>query len=113
MTFGGLVWRSAQSIVTPYVIEVGKNGQVRAVGEAATPYQSADGQIVCHLANFITQVRSFSIDLIVVRQNWLDAHDYYGKNDSFARVFACPHLCRHHPVHHTGHGRHKRPAKSY
>ena len=36
---GGLVWRSAQSIVTPYVIEVDNAGQVRAVGEAATPYQ--------------------------------------------------------------------------
>ena len=30
---GGLVWRSAQSIVTPYVIEVDNAGQVRAVGE--------------------------------------------------------------------------------
>ncbi len=40
---GGLVWRSAQSIVTPYVIEVDQSGQVRAVGEAATPYRPADG----------------------------------------------------------------------
>ena len=39
---GGLVWRSAQSIVTPYVIEVDQAGQVRAVGEAATPYQPSD-----------------------------------------------------------------------
>ena len=30
---GGLVWRSAQSIVTPYVIEVDQSGQVRAVGD--------------------------------------------------------------------------------
>ena len=30
---GGLVWRSAQSIVTPYVIEVDQAGQVRTVGE--------------------------------------------------------------------------------
>lgn len=36
---GGLVWRSAQSIVTPYVVEVDRSGQVRAVGEAATPYR--------------------------------------------------------------------------
>ena len=33
----GLIWRSVQSIVTPYVIEVDNAGQVRAVGEAATP----------------------------------------------------------------------------
>ena len=37
---GGLVWRSAQSIVTPYVVEVDQAGQVRTVGEAATPYSS-------------------------------------------------------------------------
>ena len=39
---GGLVWRSAQSIVTPYVIEVDQAGQVRTVGEAATQYRPAD-----------------------------------------------------------------------
>jgi type IV secretory pathway TrbF-like protein len=73
---GGLVWRSAQSIVTPYVIEVDNAGQVRAVGEAATPYRPNDAQIAHHLARFVTLVRSLSIDPIVVRQNWLDAYDY-------------------------------------
>ena len=73
---GGLVWRSAQSIVTPYVIEVDRAGQVRAVGEAATPYQPSDAQIAFHLARFVTDVRSLSIDPIVVRQNWLEAYDY-------------------------------------
>ena len=73
---GGLVWRSAQSIVTPYVIEVDQAGQVRAVGEAATPYRPADAQIAHHLARFVSLVRSLSIDPIVVRQNWLDAYDY-------------------------------------
>lgn len=95
---GGLVWRSAQSIVTPYVVEVDKTGQVRAVGEAATPYRPADAQVAYHLARFVTLVRSLSIDPIVVRQNWLDAYDYttdrgaavlndYARtNDPFARV---------------------------
>lgn len=95
---GGLVWRSAQSIVTPYVIEVDHDGQVRTVGEAATPYRPTDAQITYHLAQFITLVRSLSIDPIVVRQNWLDAYDYttdrgavvlndYARtNDPFARV---------------------------
>ncbi|SDM59786.1 type IV secretion system protein VirB5 [Oryzisolibacter propanilivorax] len=95
---GGLVWRSAQSIVTPYVIEVDQAGQVRAVGEAATPYKPSDAQIAHHLARFVTLVRSLSIDPIVVRQNWLDAYDYttdkgavvlneYARtNDPFARI---------------------------
>lgn len=73
---GGLVWRSAQSIVTPYVVEVDSAGQVRAVGEAATPYKPSDAQIAHHLARFITDVRSLSIDPIVVRQNWLEAYEY-------------------------------------
>jgi type IV secretion system protein VirB5 len=73
---GGLVWRSAQSIVTPYVVEVDSAGQVRAVGEAATPYKPSDAQIAHHLARFVTDVRSLSIDPIVVRQNWLEAYDY-------------------------------------
>ena len=72
----GLIWRSVQSIVTPYVIEVDNAGQVRAVGEAATPYKPNDAQTAHHLARFITLVRSLSIDPIVVRQNWLDAYDY-------------------------------------
>ena len=95
---GGLVWRSAQSIVTPYVVEVDSAGQVRAVGEAATPYKPTDAQIAYHLARFMNDVRSLSIDPIVVRQNWLNAYDYTtdhgaavlndyaSKNDPFARV---------------------------
>ena len=95
---GGLVWRSAQSIVTPYVVEVDSAGQVRAVGEAATPYKPNDAQIAYHLARFLTDVRSLSIDPIVVRQNWLEAYayatdkgaatlnDYARSNDPFARI---------------------------
>ncbi|MCK9509624.1 MAG: conjugal transfer protein TrbF [Pigmentiphaga sp.] len=95
---GGLVWRSMQSIVTPYVVEVDQTGQVRAVGEAATQYRPADAQQAHHIARFITLVRSLSIDPIVVRQNWLDAYDYttdrgaavlndYARvNDPFGRI---------------------------
>jgi type IV secretion system protein VirB5 len=95
---GGLIWRSAQSIVTPFVVEVDNAGQVRAVGEAATPYQPNDAQIAHHLARFVTDVRSLSIDPIVVRQNWLEAYeyttdrgaatlnDYARSNDPFSRI---------------------------
>lgn len=76
MMAGGLVWRSAQSIVMPYVVEVDQSGQVRTVGEAAIPYRPSDAQIAFHLAHFITLVRSLSIDPVVVRQSWLDAYDY-------------------------------------
>jgi type IV secretion system protein TrbF len=95
---GALVWRAGQSLVTPYVIEVESAGQVRAVGEALTPYKPTDAQIAFHLAHFITNVRSLSIDPIVVRQSWLQAYEfatdraagmlneYARTNDPFARV---------------------------
>ncbi|WP_439888278.1 conjugal transfer protein TrbF [Pseudomonas sp. MBLB4123] len=95
---GGLLWRAAQATVTPYVVEVDQLGQVRAVGEAASPYQPQDAQIAHHLARFIERVRSLSIDPVVVRQNWLEAYhfttdrgaatlnDYARAHDPFARV---------------------------
>src|SRR3546814_4185931 len=64
---GGLVWRSAQSIVTPYVVVVDNAGQVRAVGEAATPYRPNYAQTAHHISRFVTLVRSLSLDPIVVR----------------------------------------------
>jgi len=73
---GALIWRSSQSIVTPYVVEVDRSGQVRAVGEAASPYRPTDAQIAFHLAHFISNVRSLPLDPIVLRQNWLEAYQY-------------------------------------
>jgi len=71
-----LVWRSTQSIVTPYVVELASDGAVRAVGPADGTYKPSDAQIAFHLAAFITNTRSVSIDPIVVRQNWLEAYAY-------------------------------------
>jgi type IV secretory pathway TrbF-like protein len=73
---GGLIWQSAQSRITPYVVEVNKLGEVRAVGPAIRPYQPADAQMAWYLARFITDVRSLSIDPVLLRQNWLEAYDY-------------------------------------
>lgn len=95
---GALVWRSGQSLVTPYVVEVDKGGAIRAVGEAAMPYRPTDAQIAFHLAHFIRDVRSVGTDPVVVRQNWLEAYgfttdqgaaalnDYARAHDPFARI---------------------------
>ena len=72
----GLVWQSGRSSITPYVVEVTKAGDVRAVGAAAESYVPSDAQIVNHLARFVNDVRSLPLDPIVVRQNWLEAYDY-------------------------------------
>lgn len=73
---GGLLWASTRSIVTPYVVEVDAAGSVRAVGPASESYKPSDAQIAQLLANFIRDVRSVSIDPVIVRDNWLRAYDY-------------------------------------
>ncbi len=72
----GNIWQSAQSRITPYVVEVDKTGGVRAVGPAIEPYEPTDAQIAYHLARFITDLRSLSIDPVLVRQDWLEAYGY-------------------------------------
>src|SRR3546814_1279260 len=45
----GLVWQSTQSRVTPYVVEVDRLGEARAVTEAEAGYRPTDPQIAWHL----------------------------------------------------------------
>jgi len=72
----GMIWQSTQSRVTPYVIEVDKFGEARAISPASETYTPTDAQLGWYLARFITNVRSLSSDPIVVRQNWLQAYDF-------------------------------------
>ena len=77
MAFGGLalrpacparcVWQSLQSRVVPYVVEVDRLGEARAVTEAEAGYQPTDPQIAWHLAQFIANVRSVSLDPVLMR----------------------------------------------
>jgi len=76
LSIGGLIWQSSRSIVTPYVVEIDETGAARAVGPAIETYTPSDAQIAHALANFIRDVRSVSIDPVVVRENWLRAYDY-------------------------------------
>ncbi len=97
-TSAGLIWRSLQSTVTPYVVEVNEVGGVRAVQSAIEDYKPTDAQIAHHLAKFLGNVRALSIDPIVVRQNWLAAYafatdrgantlnEYARQNDPFSDV---------------------------
>ncbi len=65
-----------QSRVVPYVVEVDKLGETRAVAPALQDYKPADAQIAWYLAQFIVQVRSVSTDPVLVRKNWLGAYDF-------------------------------------
>lgn len=73
---GGLVWVGTTSRIAPYVVEIDKEGGIRVAGATIEDYQPVDAQIAFHLARFIENVRSVSIDPVVVRQNWLKAYDY-------------------------------------
>ena len=77
----------------------GIGGIARAgAGPASGDYEVSDPQIAYHLAHFIERVRAIPADPIVVRQNWLRAHefntdrgamalnDYARSNDPFAQV---------------------------
>jgi type IV secretion system protein VirB5 len=80
------------------VVEVDRGGDVLAVGPAIEAYRPSDAQIEHFLARFIEDVRTLSIDPIVVRTNWLRAYDfvtdqgalalneYARKDDPFAKV---------------------------
>jgi type IV secretion system protein TrbF len=95
---GILLWIGRSASTTPYVVEVDPKGGARAVGPAAEVYKPSDAQIAFHLARFVDNVRSLSIDPVVVRQNWLKAYDfvtdraaltlneYARDNDPFAKV---------------------------
>ena len=95
---GILLWLGRAGSTTPYIMEVDPRGGARAVGPAAEAYKPSDAQIAFHLARFVDNVRSLSLDPVVVRQNWLKAYDfvsdraavtlneYARNNDPFARV---------------------------
>ena len=54
----GLLWQSMQSRVVPYVVEVDRLGEARAVAPVGGDYRPTDPQIAWHLARFISNIRS-------------------------------------------------------
>jgi len=82
--------------IIPYVVEVDRLGQARAVAQVEADYRPTDPQIAWHLARFIENVRSRPADPIVLRQNLDSAYqftteqgaaalnDYARANDPFA-----------------------------
>ncbi|SOC36670.1 type IV secretion system protein VirB5 [Rhizobium subbaraonis] len=93
-----LVWQSARGTVVPWVVEIDRHGESRAVEPAVADYRPTDPQVAWHLARFIEQVRGLPSDPIVLRQAWLRAYEfttdrgavalneYARSNDPFTRV---------------------------
>jgi type IV secretory pathway TrbF-like protein len=71
----GLLWQSMQSRVVPYVVEVDRLGEARAVNPAAETYRPTDPQIAWFLSRFISDVRSVSLDPVLMRRDWQSAYD--------------------------------------
>lgn len=94
----GVVWQSTHGTVVPWVVEVDKLGEARAIAPATADYTPSDPQIAWYLARFIKDVRAAPADPVVVRQNWLQAYDftttagaaalndYARANDPFAKL---------------------------
>jgi type IV secretion system protein TrbF len=73
---GGLLWQSMQSRITPYVVAVDRLGEAQAVAPADSDYQPTDPQIAWFLGKFISNVRSISLDPVLMREDWLSAYDF-------------------------------------
>ena len=86
---GAVIWQSLQSRVVPYVVEVDRLGEARAVTVAEAGYTPTDPQIAWHLAKFIENVRSVSLDPVLIRRNWLSAYDFVTERGAqFLGVYA-------------------------
>jgi type IV secretion system protein VirB5 len=87
----GLLWQSIQSRVVPYVVEVDRLGEARAVAPAERAYRPTDPQVAWHLGRFVTNVRTVSLDPVLMRTNWLSAYDFVTERgarflDEYARA---------------------------
>jgi type IV secretion system protein VirB5 len=94
----GLIWQSTHGTVVPWVVEIDRLGEARAVAQATADYTPSDPQIAWYLARFIKDVRAAPADPVVVRQSWLQAYDftttagaaalndYARANDPFAKL---------------------------
>jgi type IV secretion system protein VirB5 len=72
----GLVWQSTRIKITPFIVEIDSQGEVKGVGPVTDHYQPTDAQIAHALERFIRDVRSIPIDPVVLRENWLEAYDF-------------------------------------
>jgi type IV secretion system protein TrbF len=71
-----VIWLSVRSTVTPWVVQVDKVGEAKAIAPATADYQPTDHEIAWYLARFIEYVRSLPMDPVVVRDNWFRAYDF-------------------------------------
>lgn len=79
-----LIWQNARGTIVPWVVEVDRLGEARAVAPAEAGFNPSDPQIAFHLARFIEHVRALPDDPVVVRTNWLRAYDFVSDRGALA-----------------------------
>jgi type IV secretory pathway TrbF-like protein/sugar phosphate permease len=67
---------AGRASVTPYLVQVPRLDGARAINPAMGTNAPSDAQIAFFLARFVKNVRSLSVDPIVVRTSWMDALNY-------------------------------------
>jgi type IV secretion system protein VirB5 len=87
-----------QAVVRPFVVEVSDWGQTQRITALDGRYEPTEAQTAHALAEWVRDVRSKSVDPVVIRQNWLQAYDlvtpraagflntYAQANDPFAEA---------------------------
>ncbi|MFC3077845.1 conjugal transfer protein TrbF [Phenylobacterium terrae] len=92
--FLGAGWwvQAERAVVKPYVVEVSDWGQTQKVTAIGGRYEPTEAQVAHILAAWVRDVRSKSIDPIVIRQNWLRAYDFVTpKGAAFLNTWAQAH----------------------
>jgi len=67
---------AGRASVTPYVVKTARVEQTSATGPTTTTNMPSDAQIAFFLARFVRNVRSLSVDPVIVRASWIDALNY-------------------------------------
>lgn len=86
-------WAQAdRAVVKPFVVEVSDLGQTQRITAIGGRYEPTEAQVGHALAGWIRNVRSKSIDPIVIRQNWLAAYELTTpRAASFLNAWAAAH----------------------
>lgn len=76
--FLGAGWwtESSRAEVRPFVVEVDSLGQAAKITALDGRYEPKDAEIGHTLSRWVQDVRSKSLDPVVIRQNWLRAYDF-------------------------------------
>lgn len=72
---GGWWMQAERAVVRPFVVEVSDWGETQKITALDGRYEPNQAQIGHALAGWVRNVRSKSVDPIVIRQNWLAAYD--------------------------------------